>query len=498
MGKYARSIGKTITAAALALAGLAAAASASDFSEPWERSDRALVIDAYEYNEIDWQKLATDKRIAGFIGKGSDGLPPAYRCSGDETEEALCSALWKRYSVAKELFHTRKAMAKSLGLKWGAYHLGRPGNPIEQANHFIDFAEPGPDDLVAIDIEDNDPEKWMSLEDAEEFARHIKRRIGRFPVLYINGNTAQYIADNREKYPLLSRLPLWYARYKSEIGMHFPKGNWENYALWQFVSQINCNKRSCPYRPPGTNYDIDVNVAAMDVEELREAWPFDALIDAPTDLIASVPVPTPRSVALGGGDVTLTYAAVEVPKAVEALAKVFAKAGAEQDKVAPDAEAEIQSASATITEPVLDAPARPEVRTLEVPDKPIKLATAYVRLSALKRPALAPNKLSPADQYIGTAEYLAWRKDNGHDLPVRRAAEETEKRDRLAVVEAKAHSRVTAVHAANAVTDPTATGSVRMAVAEARARKASLIVPAEEKTESSGWFAQFKAYLGLF
>jgi GH25 family lysozyme M1 (1,4-beta-N-acetylmuramidase) len=307
-----------------ALAGLwIAGTAAADFSEPWKRNDRALVIDAYEYNEIDWQKLATDKRIAGFIGKASDGLPPAYRCSSrDETEEALCSALWKRYAVAKELFHTRKTIAKSLGLKWGAYHLGRPGNPIEQANHFIDFAEPGPDDLVAIDIEDNDPDKWMSLEDAEEFARHIKRRIGRFPVLYTNGTTAKYVADNRERYPLLSRLPLWYARYKPEIGEHFPKGNWQDYTLWQFASQVNCDDKRCPYRVPGTNNDIDVNVASMDAEALREAWPFDELVDVPVEMIASVPVPTPREVALDlDTELALTYAPVSMPKSVAALAR---------------------------------------------------------------------------------------------------------------------------------------------------------------------------------
>ena len=43
----------------------AAAGNASDFSEPWKRQDRALVIDAYEYNPIDWQKLAGDKRVVG-------------------------------------------------------------------------------------------------------------------------------------------------------------------------------------------------------------------------------------------------------------------------------------------------------------------------------------------------------------------------------------------------------------------------------------------------
>ncbi|PWJ85448.1 GH25 family lysozyme M1 (1,4-beta-N-acetylmuramidase) [Pseudaminobacter salicylatoxidans] len=273
-------------------------AGASDFSQPWKKQDRALVIDAYEYNPIDWDKLTTDKTIVGFINKASDGLAPPYSCSGNETEIRLCKALWKRHAVARELYQTRRAMAKTLGLKWGAYHLARPGNPIDQANNFIDFADPAPDDLIALDIEDNDPEKWMSLEDAEEFVRHIQRRTGRYPILYTNGSTAQHIADNRDKYPLLSRLPLWYARYKPEIDMHFPKGNWETYALWQFVAQANCNARSCPYRVPGTPIDIDVNVAAMNADELRKAWPFGNLLEEPEPLIANVPLPTSRETAL--------------------------------------------------------------------------------------------------------------------------------------------------------------------------------------------------------
>lgn len=295
--------------AAFTVVAAAAGAMASDFSEPWKNPDRALVIDAYEYNPIDWAELATDKRIAGFIAKASDGMPPPYFCSGDETAFRLCKALWKRHAVARELFHTRKAMARMLGLKWGAYHLARPGNPVEQADNFIDFAEPGPDDLMALDIEDNDPEKWMSLDDAEEFVRQLRRRVGRFPVLYTNGTTARHIADNRARYPLLSRLQLWYARYQSDIDIHFPKGNWESYALWQFSAQANCNSRRCPYRAPGTPLDIDVNVAPMSVAELRQQWPFGGLVDAPADLLVSVPVPISRDEALQG-NVTLIYAAV--------------------------------------------------------------------------------------------------------------------------------------------------------------------------------------------
>ncbi|MET0599510.1 MAG: GH25 family lysozyme [Mesorhizobium sp.] len=301
-------------------------AAASDFSRPWLRRDRALVLDAYEYNPIQWEKLATDKRVAGFINKASDGFAPPYACSGDETEVKLCKALFKRHAVARELFQTRRAMAKSLGLKWGAYHLGRPGNPIDQANNFIDFAEPQPDELVAIDIEENDPSQWMSLTDAEEFARHIQRRLGRFPVLYTNGTTAEFIAANRDKYPLLSRLPLWYARYKPEIGMHFPKGNWESFALWQFSSQANCNDRRCPIRIAGTPTDIDVNVAALTPAELAQAWPFGGLIDVPLETIGKVPVPIARADGLAG-PVALAYAPVARAPAVLALAAAFYAGG---------------------------------------------------------------------------------------------------------------------------------------------------------------------------
>jgi GH25 family lysozyme M1 (1,4-beta-N-acetylmuramidase) len=300
---------------------------ASDFSKPWLRPDRALVVDAYEYNAIDWTKLAEDKRIVGFISKATDGLPPPSKCEDDDDVQLrLCKALWKRYAVAQELFRTRRTVAKALGLKWGAYHLARPGNPIDQANHFIDFAEPGPDDLVALDIEENDPGKWMSLADAEEFARHVMRRIGRYPVLYTNDVTAEFIAAHKDEYKLLSRLPLWYARYKPDIADHFPKGNWDGYALWQFSSQANCGPRQCPYRVAGTPTDIDVNVAAMDADALRKAWPLDALAADRQELIASVPVPLPREDALAG-EKAVAWAAVDPTSDAKLLAAAYAKAG---------------------------------------------------------------------------------------------------------------------------------------------------------------------------
>ncbi len=245
-----------------------------------------------------------------------------YHCTRirEAMQQELCKRIWRNYSVSRELYQTRRALAKALGLKWGAYHLARPGNPIEQANHFIDYTEPTADELIAIDIEDNDPGKFMSLRDAEIFAEHVKFRAGRYPVLYTNGITAKYIADHRLEFPILSRLPLWYARYEPDIALHFPKGNWRDYALWQFTSQSNCNKQRCPYRPPGTNRDIDVNVADMTVAELKRTWPFGELVKAipPDDLPKPDTKPADILIASAGGkspvDATLTASVLLHPK----------------------------------------------------------------------------------------------------------------------------------------------------------------------------------------
>jgi len=254
------------------------ASKASDFYYPWRDKEKALVIDAYEKNPIDWQKMVTDKRIRAFIGKASDGLPSPWTCRGNETEIQICKKSFQNYWMKQQLYHTRRLVAKQLGLKWGAYHLGRPGNPIAQANHFLDFAQPDPDDLIALDIEHDDPEKWISFKDAEIFARQIYKRIGRYPVLYTNHHTAQQIALRRDEFPLLSRMQLWYARFKGDVTGSFPMGNWDTYALWQFSAHPNCNKRRCLYRVPGTEPNIDVNVSTLSIAEFEKAWPFDGLV----------------------------------------------------------------------------------------------------------------------------------------------------------------------------------------------------------------------------
>ncbi|WP_160861608.1 glycoside hydrolase family 25 protein [Shinella kummerowiae] len=283
--------------ALMALATLPFSTRAADV-EPWKTPENAIVIDAYELNEIDWSEMLSDKRIAGFISKASDGLPESYSCKGEHSGDTVahCKTMWRKYAVSRELYETRRLLARAKGLLWGAYHLARPGNPIDQANHFLDYAKPQDDEMMVLDIEGIEPDNYMSLEDAQIFAGHVKTRTGRYPVLYTNHSTARHIALNRDKYRILSRLPLWYARYKPGIEGAFPMGNWDNYALWQFSAAANCSKRRCPYRVKGAENDIDVNVAPMTKAELQKAWTFGALLPEkpfePLDEMLTASIPT--------------------------------------------------------------------------------------------------------------------------------------------------------------------------------------------------------------
>ncbi|MDQ0319397.1 GH25 family lysozyme M1 (1,4-beta-N-acetylmuramidase) [Pararhizobium capsulatum DSM 1112] len=281
MTKRRKTLGSGLLSLTLAAILLATPLNARDVM-PWKKPSNAIVIDAYEMNIIDWDAMLTDKRIAGFISKASDGLPESFTCTGDHAGDTVnhCKTMWRKYAVSRELYQTRRMLARANGLLWGAYHLARPGNPIDQANHFLDYASPRDDELMVLDLEGIDAEKFMSLEDASIFAGHIKTRTGRYPTLYTNHTTATYIAQHRSLYPILSRLPLWYARYKPGIRNVFPMGNWDSYALWQFSAAANCGKRRCPYRVTGTLDDIDVNVAAMSAAELKKVWAKGELVPA--------------------------------------------------------------------------------------------------------------------------------------------------------------------------------------------------------------------------
>jgi lysozyme len=224
-------------------------AQTGQFKEPWKDSTKAIILDPYQENPINWDLLATDQRVVAIIHQATKGS----------------SKDWE--------YAARKSEAKKRGYKWGSYHLGLRGDPLKQADFYLATAKPEADEVMALDIESLDISKDMSIDDARQFINRVKEKTGRYPLLYGNDNVIREISRKFGRDQMFSKVLLWYARFLREI-KDFPKGTWDTYTLWQFSSEVNCNKRMCPYRVPGTLPDMDINVYNGTIEELRMNWPF--------------------------------------------------------------------------------------------------------------------------------------------------------------------------------------------------------------------------------
>jgi lysozyme len=231
---------------------LAVAAQSLEFSEPWQNPTIALAIDPYEGNEIDWEMLATDTRVVAIIHRAT---------TGDRVD--------RKYAE-------RRDEAKKRGYKWGAYHFGKPGDPIKQTDFFLETVKPRADDLLALDLESDDATKHMSFDDARIFIKRIREKTGRYPLVYANRDVTKAISDKYGADDVFSKTHLWYARFKREV-TDFPVSTWKTYTVWQFSSELNCSaadRSTCLYTVPGTEYDMDVDVFNGTIEELRNKWPF--------------------------------------------------------------------------------------------------------------------------------------------------------------------------------------------------------------------------------
>jgi lysozyme len=228
-------------------------AQSHEFAEPWKNPNIALAIDPYEKNDIDWDKLATDKRVVAIIHRATIG------------------------DRADRKYAERRDEARKRSYKWGAYHFGRPGDPLKQADFFLATVKPAADELIALDLESVDEGKDMSLAEACVFIRRIKEKTGRYPFIYANNAVTKAISDQFGADDLFSKTHLWYARFKRNV-TDFPAATWKTYTIWQFSSEQNCtpaNRSACLYTVPGTEYDMDIDVYNGTIEQLRSKWPFD-------------------------------------------------------------------------------------------------------------------------------------------------------------------------------------------------------------------------------
>ena len=240
--------------------------SQTEFDRPWNDTARALILDPYSANFIDFDKIITNTRLTAIIHKASEGL------SKD-----------KSYSE-------RKLIAKSKGLLWGSYHLGRSGDPIKQADFYLSLIGYDSTDVIALDLEDVEDNSFMNIENAKLFVAHIKQKTGRYPIIYANHKVVKAISAKFDQTSIFAKCPLWYARFKNKVA-DFPRKVWKTYSIWQFTCEINCcqctqlnSKKecikrnltyndTCPYKGiEGIKCDMDVNIYNGSVRDLRNAW----------------------------------------------------------------------------------------------------------------------------------------------------------------------------------------------------------------------------------
>ncbi|ESZ02113.1 MULTISPECIES: glycoside hydrolase family 25 protein [unclassified Mesorhizobium] len=227
------------------------------FSAPWENSQNAIVLDRFKGNGIVWHKVKTDRRVAAVIHKATQGL-------GRDSAYA-----------------TRKGEAKALGLKWGSYHLLTKSDVDRQISNYLQVVGNDTTETHAVDVEClstssdcQDGTFKVTFVQIESALRRMKSETGRFPLLYVNHSVAKELSRHWHGSTEFGGVPLWYARFKRHV-TDFPEGPWHGYTLWQFSSEINCSAASCPYRVPGTDPDMDLNVYGGTVAALQAAWPLD-------------------------------------------------------------------------------------------------------------------------------------------------------------------------------------------------------------------------------
>jgi GH25 family lysozyme M1 (1,4-beta-N-acetylmuramidase) len=231
--------------------------SGNPFSRPWDNPDTAIVLDPYAGNSIDWDQVATDKRVAAVIHKASQGV---------KTDD--------KYSDRKQ-----QALAK--GYAWGSYHLLTTANATTQIDHYLSLVGTEATESRAVDVECLQGESSCQVQSfkvsyatIEAALRRVKEKTGHFPLVYANHSVATKLSARWKDKAEFSDVKLWYARFKNNV-TDFPTGPWSSYSIWQFSSEINCTASSCPYRVPGTQRDMDLNVYFGTAAQLKASWPLE-------------------------------------------------------------------------------------------------------------------------------------------------------------------------------------------------------------------------------
>jgi lysozyme len=103
----------------------------------------------------------------------------------------------------------RKPQALAAVLLWGAYHFGTNADGAEQAQYFLKVVNPGPNDLLALDFEEN-PSSQMTIAQAEQFVTEVFTQTGRYPGFYSDALAGKLLGNNKSA--ILANCWFWRAQ----------------------------------------------------------------------------------------------------------------------------------------------------------------------------------------------------------------------------------------------------------------------------------------------
>ncbi len=165
-----------------------------------------VVIDLSHFNEVTSFPAIKSAGIVGVIHKATQGL-------GD----------------IDPTYGFRRRLAGDAGLWWGAYHFGIDASGSAQAQHFLSVVNPGAQDLLALDFEQNGSET-MTIAQAEEFVTEVYNQTGRYPGFYSDALAGELLGGAVNG--ILANCWLWRAEYGRPP---IVPPTWPTWTMWQYT-----------------------------------------------------------------------------------------------------------------------------------------------------------------------------------------------------------------------------------------------------------------------
>lgn len=180
-------------------------------------------------------------------------------------------------------YSERRGQAEAANMLWGAYHFGtRMYSGADQAAAFLAAAQPGPDTLLALDLELNEryPANTMDIHQAEDFVLAILMTTGRLPLLYTHPTWAEGRPMGKEGRTLggaigpdsvLAQCDLWLADYHGEpqLPTAWAASGWR---FWQYAGDTGTGSGWYQTRAVHGVDRCDRNLFTGDADALYRYW----------------------------------------------------------------------------------------------------------------------------------------------------------------------------------------------------------------------------------